>query len=76
MGLDGTMTSHIELVCDSFDMVCQSAISHSNGYHMHILVHVQFFGNNVPQNDHHLEVVNHGDSHHYLKMQQRQTVHC
>ena len=41
---------------------------------MHILV--QFFWNNVPQNDHHLEVVNHGDSHNYLKMQQRQTVHC
>ena len=26
MGLDGTLTSHIELVCDSFDMACQSAI--------------------------------------------------
>ena len=38
---------------------------------MHILL--QFFGNNVSQNYH---VVNHGDSHNYLQMQQRQTVHC
>ena len=26
MGLDGTLTSHVELVFDSFDMACQSAI--------------------------------------------------
>ena len=26
MGVDDTLTSHIELVCDSFDMACQSAI--------------------------------------------------
>ena len=26
MGLDGTLTNNIELVCDSFDMACQSAI--------------------------------------------------
>ena len=26
MGLDGTLTSHIELVADEFDMACQSAI--------------------------------------------------
>ena len=26
MGLDGTLTSHIERVADEFDMACQSAI--------------------------------------------------
>ena len=40
MGLDGTLTSHIERVEDEFDMACQvpsNPISHENGYHMHFL---------------------------------------
>ena len=39
VGLDGTLTSRIELVCDSFDMTVRmpsKPISHSNRYNMHI----------------------------------------
>ena len=41
MGSDDTLTSHIELVADEFDMACQRVhlkpISHENEYHMHFL---------------------------------------